>query len=106
MPRRPTLIWCPQCDAVRPCRSVNQSSFDGSLIASPGLESKPGRWYLTKYPDIRFYRRWRECTVCLELFDTAELPMRMVDELADARARLRLLKAASADVSAVRTELE
>lgn len=91
MPRTATQLWCPECERVTPCRSVTRYTATGDWPP----EEDPGRWRLTDYPDLRFYRRWRECTRCGLVFATVEIREGILDELTEHRDSLAALNEAA-----------
>lgn len=87
MTRTAAKLWCPICEDVHPCYSVNFSEV--------GREGGR-RFYKEDATDIQFFRRARQCTECGEDFETSEVEARFLDELVDLRAALADIKANAA----------
>jgi hypothetical protein len=78
-----TKKWCPSCEAVRVCAAINPAS----IVREAGQ-----RWYRTDHVDIQWFRRGLVCQTCGEEWLTAELPEKLVEELAELREALTNIK--------------
>lgn len=75
MAKSPTILWCENCRALRPCPYAHyhdQKTFMDWLpqILPSGSER---HWASKKYPDVRWVRRVRQCSVCETIFATSEV---------------------------------
>lgn len=84
MMRSATKLWCPTCEEVNPCYSINSSEVD----ARSGH-----RFYKEGHEDVQFFRRFRQCEVCSNTFETAEAEGKFLAELVELRSVLADLKA-------------
>jgi hypothetical protein len=57
-------LYCPKCKVVQPCPAVPLWKLK---------KPKARRWLFSDHPDIQWFRRGRECSVCHHKFLTAEL---------------------------------
>jgi len=73
------LLSCPKCGEFVPCRSVP--------LYKAGKEAARSLYYKS-HPDIRWYRRARQCSKCEHLFLTAEIAERFLEELISLRDRV------------------
>lgn len=87
MTRTAAQVWCPKCEAIHPCYSVNPSQVG---------EAGGRRFFRTDATDVHFFRRFRECTNCAEHFETSEVEARFLDELVELREALADIKANAA----------
>jgi hypothetical protein len=69
-------IYCPQCKAVQPCPALPLWKLK---------KPKARRWFLEDHPDIQWFRRGRECSVCHHKFLTAELDEEFTEDLLELR---------------------
>lgn len=77
-----TVIWCPDCRAWRPCKSIPVP-----VITEEKKHYNP-RWHVPAYPDICWFMRGRQCQQCGIQFLTAELDLFLVEELVKQRDKL------------------
>ena len=75
-----TQMWCKECKAVRVCRAVTNA--DGQ------------RYYSTRYPDIRWFVRLRECLTCENRWVTYEVDRTLIDELITLRDGIKDVRSA------------
>lgn len=87
MGRTPAKQWCENCEAIRPCRSVNPSDYG---------EDSARRFYDEDHSDLRWFRRVRVCDVCGYDFRTIEIEEKHLEELTELREALADLKANAA----------
>jgi len=87
MTRTPAKLWCPHCEDIHPCYSVNPSQVG---------ETGGRRFYKVHATDVNFFRRFRQCTNCCGDFETAEVEARFLDELVELREALADIKANAA----------
>ena len=87
MTRTAAKLWCPHCEEIHPCYSVNPSDVG---------ESGGRRFYKSDAADVNFFRRFRNCTNCDEHFETSEVEARFLDELVQLREALADIKANAA----------
>lgn len=83
MTRTPAKLWCPHCEDIQPCYSVNPSQVG---------EAGGRRFFKKDATDVNFFRRFRECTNCGEHFETSEVESRFLDELVELREALADIK--------------
>jgi transcriptional regulator NrdR family protein len=69
MPEGGTHIYCPYCKEITECASIPLAQFD-----QPSEQR-------TKYKDINWFRRGRECLNCGSIFITGELHEDFIEEL-------------------------
>ncbi len=79
MPKRGTKIFCPSCKQFAICRAVSPTAIG---------EPKAQRWHRTDHQDISWFRRARQCLTCDQVFLTAELDERLLEELIELREKL------------------
>lgn len=87
MTRTAAKLWCPHCEEIYPCYSVNPSDVG---------ESGGRRFYKSEADDVNFFRRFRQCTNCDEHFETSEVEAKFLDELVKLRYALADIKANAA----------
>ena len=87
MTRTAANLWCPHCEEIHPCYSVNPSQVG---------QTGGRRFYKIKAKDVNFFRRFRECTNCEQYFETSEVEARFLDELVNLREALSDIKANAA----------
>ena len=87
MTRTAAKLWCPHCEEIHPCYSVNPSEVG---------ESGGRRFYREDADDVNFFRRFRMCTSCDQYFETSEVEARFLDELVQLRESLADIKANAA----------
>lgn len=78
-----TQMQCASCEVVRVCAAIPTSTL--------GYESGQ-RWYSTRYRDIHWFRRGRECQSCGDSWLTAEIREDFLEELMELRDALGDLK--------------
>lgn len=93
MARSATILWCSGCEEYRPCRVVTASEsehfdgFDGAY---------GNRFNFTDYQDLKFFLRYRECSVCEFQFQTVEISDVFLYELVRFRNAIKELTLSSA----------
>ena len=95
MTRTAAKLWCPHCEEIHPCYSVNPSDVG---------ESGGRTFYRTDADDVNFFRRFRSCTHCEEHFETSEVEAKFLDELVELRQALADIKANAAAYEADATK--
>lgn len=91
MSRSAAKLWCPNCADIHPCRSVSPSYVG---------EDSGNRFYREDAEDVRYFRRFRECTNCGDHFETSEVEAKFLDELITLRSALADLKRNASDYEA------
>ena len=79
MPKIGTKIYCPNCRKFNVCQAL-----------SPTKAGKPKmqRWYWTAHQDVSWFRRARKCLTCNQIFLSAELDEKLLEELISLREKL------------------
>lgn len=79
MPKIGTRIYCPSCKGFNVCQALSPTK-----VGKP----KAQRWYWREHQDISWFRRARKCLTCNQIFLSAELDERLLDELISLREKL------------------
>ncbi len=83
MTRSPTILWCPNCEECRPCRSLNPSDVG---------EDSGHTFYKVDHEDLQYFRRFRRCVEYGHDFETVEMEVKFLDELVKLRTSLAGIK--------------
>ena len=75
-------MWCPECDKVRVCRAIPAAEVTGDP------KDYEQRFYFTRYQDVQFFQRGRECRSCGRKFLTTECNKQFLVELTELRRAL------------------
>jgi hypothetical protein len=79
--RSPEVIWCRNCDAFRPCRSINISSYDDIEKDYDEGELTGATSYGNENYSIKTFQRIRKCNECGDVFITSEVATSVLNEL-------------------------
>lgn len=81
-----TDMHCPSCKMITTCKAVPaaQVTWDSSDYAQ--------HKYYSKYSDIHFFQRGRECLSCGHEFVSAEVELGFLEELVELRDALSAIK--------------
>ena len=82
----PAQHYCPNCKSITTCKLADYHS------AKDFTGDYGQRWSSTRYPDIKWNRRVRECLVCEQLYTTAEINQDVLWELVRLRIRVEELQ--------------
>ena len=77
-----TIMYCPACGKVTPCKAIHPSNLTGDDFDEPRFFKH------YKAPDIYGFSRGRECLECGHKFETVEIEYRFLKELIDLREKL------------------
>ena len=78
MPKRATggtEMYCPTCKKITVCKARPIAEFEGCY---PDQRGRLG--------GVHYFKRYRECLSCEDVFETAEIPETLVTELVGLRA--------------------
>ena len=66
-----TQMHCPSCNKIKMCESINYKEFSNSEFR---------RFYSSEIDSINWFARARECRACFCVFETAEVPKKILSE--------------------------
>src|SRR5438093_151209 len=99
MPTNATQLYCPVCRETHICTALDTAQAKIQLH----YKIERGRFFNKEYPDIQWFRRYRECGGCGSVFETAEVSEGLVDELSHLRRQLQRLRREVEELRAERT---
>ena len=78
-------MYCPECENIQVVKAVDPSKVSSGRAFRGHPRARV--WTINIYPDIQWFRRGRECTVCGHQFVTVEIEDIYLNELIERRRR-------------------